>query len=119
VLLAPFKEEDLIARVTKLLQVDAAAVEHNAPDGHLWERLIAASHPKLSGSVMLYVYEIMQAPLAAGHVAMLRAGNINYSFRPTNFEAAPYSMMVSSRDLNRARELIAQASSGRRRISVA
>lgn len=106
VLSVPFTEEQFLGRVEGLLDIEAAA--RQMPDEQLWERLIADSDRISSTTMMLYVYEFGQSALAAGHVTMLHAGNIRHSFRPTNYEAAPYSVIVRAADAARARNLIAQ-----------
>lgn len=106
VLAAPFTEEQFIGRVEGLLGMEAAA--RLMPDDQLWDRLMADSDGISSATTMLYVYEPGQSTLAAGHVTVLRAANIRNAFRPTNFEAAPYSMIVRASDVARARGLIAQ-----------
>jgi DNA-binding response OmpR family regulator len=111
VLTVPFTEEQLIARVGGLLEVEAAARERRGE--RLWDRLIAASDWIPSGTAMLYVYELRQAALAEGHAATLSGGNVQYTFRATNCEAAPYSMTVHAQDVTHARWLIGQAPGGR------
>jgi DNA-binding response OmpR family regulator len=112
VLVAPFTEEQLIARVGSLLAIEATVRER--PNEQLWEQLIAGSVGISSGAAMLYVYGLSQAGLAKGHAAMLRAGDIRYAFRPTNYEPAPCSIIVRTKDMNRARHLIAQVPAGGR-----
>jgi DNA-binding response OmpR family regulator len=116
VLVSPFTEEQLMARAERLLE---AAPDRQLPDEQLWERLVAASDRISSGTAMLYLYEQQQAPLAAGHMATLRAGKIHHAFRLTNDEAVPYSMVVSATDVTRAQGLIADVSVGRRLIPAA
>jgi DNA-binding response OmpR family regulator len=110
VLSVPFTEEQLIARVSGLLDVEEAARQKRREQ--LWERLIAASDWIPSETTTLHVYDLQQAPLAASHVAFLRAGNIHHALQPTNCEAAPYSMTVRAQDVTGARRLIGQASVG-------
>ncbi len=111
VLAIPFTEEQLIARVGGLLDADAAARQRRGD--RLWDRLIAASDWIPSGTTMLYVYELRQAALAEGHAATLSGGNVQYAFRATNCDAAPYSMTVRAQDVTHARWLIAEASGGK------
>jgi len=108
VLAVPFTEEQLIARVGGLLNVEVAARQNR--DTRLWERLIAQSDWIPSGTAMLHVYDLQDAALAAGHLAMLSAADIHHALRPTNCEAAPYSINVRAQDVTRARFLIGQAS---------
>jgi DNA-binding response OmpR family regulator len=108
VLAIPFTEEQLIARAGGLLDADAAA--RHGHGERLWDRLIAASNWIPSGTAMLYVYELRQAALAEGHAAALSGGNLQYTFRATNCDAAPYSMTVRAQDVTHARWLIGQAS---------
>jgi CheY-like chemotaxis protein len=110
VLTVPFTEEQLIARVGGLLDVEAAACQRRGE--RLWDRLIAASDWIPSGTAMLYVYELRQAALAEGHAATLSAGNVQHAFRATNCEAAPYCITVGAQDVTHARWLIGQASGG-------
>lgn len=117
VLAQPFTEEELVARVESLLNMEAGAGQK--PDEDLWERLIADSDRISSGAALLYLYELGQAALAAGHVNMLLGGRIRYAFRPTNYAAAPYSMIVRAVDFNRARRLIAQFWLGGQSVSAA
>jgi DNA-binding response OmpR family regulator len=117
VLTVPFTEEQLIARVGGLLEVEAAARLRRGE--RLWDRLIAASDWIPSGTAMLYVYELRQAALAEGHAATLRGGNVRYTFRATNCEAAPYSMTVHAQDVTHARWLIGQAPGGRPLVAAA
>jgi len=117
VLAVPFTEEQLIARVFGLLHVEAAARQRRQE--RLWERLIAASDWIPSGTSMLHVYDLRQAALAAGHMAMLSAGNIRHFLQPTNCEAAPYSITVHAHDVTRARCLIGQAFAGGQLIAAA
>jgi DNA-binding NtrC family response regulator len=105
VLAVPFTAEQFLGRVEGLLDLEAA---RQLPDEQLWERLLADSVRLSSETTMLYVYELGQSALAAGHVTMLRAAQIRHALRPTNFEAAPYSVMVRAVDAARARGLIAQ-----------
>ena len=49
------------------------------------------------GLATLHRYDLRQAALAAGHVAMLSAGNIRHAFQPTNCEATPYSITRARR----------------------
>jgi DNA-binding NtrC family response regulator len=107
VLAVPFTEEQLNARVSGLLDVEGARRRRH--EG-LWERLVAASDWIPSAATMLHVYDLPQATLAAGHVTLLSAGNIQHAFQPTNCEAAPYCMTVRAQDVSRARSLIGQAS---------
>jgi len=118
VLAVPFTEEQFIARVGSLLD-GAVAVCQGRRLERLWERLISASDRITSGTTMLHVYNLQQAPLAAGHVALLRAGNIHHAFQPTNCEAAPYSMTVRAQDVTRAHCLIGQASIGTSLVAAA
>jgi len=111
VLAIPFTNEELIARVGGLLDFDAAVRQTHGE--RLWDRLIAASDWIPSGTAMLYVYELRQAALAEGHAATLRGGNVEYTFRATNCEAAPYSMTVRAEDVIHARWLIGQTSADR------
>jgi DNA-binding NtrC family response regulator len=111
VLMVPFTEEQLIARVGGLLQVEAAARQRRGE--RLWDRLIAASDWIPSGTAMLHVYELRQAALAEGHAATLSAGNVQHTFRATNSEAAPYCITVSAQDVTHALWLIGQGSAGR------
>jgi len=111
VLMVPFAEEQLIACVGGLLDVEAAA--RLGRGERLWDRLIAASDWIPSGTAMLHVYELRQAALAEGHAATLSGGNVQYTFRATNCEAAPYSMTVRAQDVTHARWLIGQASGDR------
>ena len=111
VLAIPFTNEELIARVGGLLDFDAAVRQRHGE--RLWDRLIAASDWIPSGTAMLYVYELRQAALAEGHAATLRGGNVEYTFRATNCEAAPYSMTVRAEDVIHARWLIGQTSADR------
>ena len=111
VLTVPFTEEQLIARVGGLLDVEAAARREHGE--RLWDRLVADSNLIPSGASMLFVYELRQAALADGHAATLSAGNIQYDFRATNSEAAPYSMNVRAQDVTHAHCLIGQASVGK------
>jgi DNA-binding response OmpR family regulator len=108
VLAVPFTEEQLLARVGGLLNVEVAA--RQSRDTRLWERLIAASDWIPSGTAMLRVYALHDAALAAGHLAMLSAGDIHHALLPTNCAAAPYSINVRAKDVTRARFLIGQAS---------
>jgi DNA-binding response OmpR family regulator len=110
VLAVPFTEEQLLARVGGLLNVEVAA--RQGRDKRLWDRLIAGSDWFPSGTAMLHVYGLQHAALAAGHMAMLSAGNIHHALQPTNCEAAPYSINVRAQDVTRARFLIGQASVG-------
>ena len=82
VLMVPFTEEQLIARVVRLLDVEAVACQRHGE--RLWDRLIAASDWIPSGTSMLFVYELRQAALAEGHAATLSGGNVQYTFRATN-----------------------------------
>ena len=111
VLAIPFTEELLIARVGGLLDVAAAARQSRGEQ--LWDRLIAASDWIPSGTAMFHVYELRQAALAEGHAATLSGGNVPYTFRATNCDAAPYSMTVRAEDVTHARWLIGQASGDR------
>jgi DNA-binding response OmpR family regulator len=111
VLAIPFTEEELIARVGGLLDVEAAACQRRGE--RLWDRLMAASDWIPSGTAMLHVYELRQAVLAEGHAAALRGGNVQYTFRPTNCKAEPYIMTVRAQDVSHARRLIGQASTVR------
>jgi len=125
VLAVPFTEEQLIARVGGLLDVDEAASRKRYE--RLWERLVAASDwtrsettsETTSGTTMLHVYDLRQAPLAAGHIAMLSAGKIRHAIQATNCEAAPFSMTVRACDIARARCIIQQASADGRFIAAA
>jgi DNA-binding response OmpR family regulator len=117
VLAVPFTEEQLNARVSVLLDVKGAA--HRRRNEGLWERLVAASDWVPSAATMLHVYDIHQATLAAGHIALLSAGNIRYAFQPTNCEAAPYCMSVRAQDVSRARCLIGQVSADTSLVSAA
>jgi DNA-binding NtrC family response regulator len=111
VLAVPFTEEQLIARVGGLLDVEAAARQRYR-EGR-WDRLIAGSDWIPSGTAMLHVYELRQAAIAERHAAILTAGNVQHTFRATNCGAAPYSMTVRALDVTLARCLIGQASSDR------
>ena len=111
VLTVPFTEEQLIASVGGLLDVEAAVRQRHGE--RVWDRLIAASDWIPSGGSMLFVYELRQAALAEGHAATLSAGNVQCTFRITNCEAAPYSVAVRAQDVTHARCLIGQASVGR------
>jgi hypothetical protein len=117
VLAVPFTAEQFLGRVQGLLDIEAA--ECQKPDEQLWERLLADSDGISSSPTMLYVYEVGQSALAAGHVTMLRAAHIRHAFRPTNFEAAPYSVIVRAGDVARARGLIAQVCTGKRLVFAA
>lgn len=117
VLPAPFTEDQLIARVGGLLSIEVSA--RRAPEEKLWERLVAVSNPIRSGAAILHIYELRQAALAADHAAMLQAGNISYCVRPTNCEAAPYGLMVQSKDVAGARSLLTRTSAGRELVSAA
>jgi DNA-binding response OmpR family regulator len=117
VLALPFTEEQLNARVSGLLDVKGAA--HRRRHEGLWERLVAASEWIPSAATMFHVYDIHQATLAAGHVALLSAGDIHYAFQPTNCEAAPYCMSIRAQDVSRARCLIGQASAHTSLVSAA
>jgi hypothetical protein len=117
VLTVPFTEEQLIACVGGLLDVEAAARPGRGE--RPWDRLIAASDWIPSGTAMLYIYELRQAALAEGHAATLRGGNVQYTFRATNCEGVPYSMTVRAQDVAHARWLIGQASGGRPRVVAA
>jgi DNA-binding NtrC family response regulator len=117
VLAVPFTAEQFLGRVEGLLDMEAAA--RQMPDEQLWERLLADSDGIRSATAMLYVYEFRQSALAAGHVTMLRAAHIRHAFRPTNFEAAPYSVIVRAGDVARARGLIAQVCVRERLVSAA
>jgi len=117
VLAVPFTEERLIARVGDLLGVEWAARQRL--DEGLWERLIATSDWIPSGTAMLYVYELRQAALAEGHAAALSGGNVQYTFRATNCDAAPYTMTVRAQDVTHARWLIGQASAEGRLVAAA
>jgi DNA-binding NtrC family response regulator len=117
VLPAPFTEEQFMGRVENLLDVGADAPQ--IPHERLWERLIADSDRMPPLATLLYVYEAGQSALAAGHVTMLRAGNIRHAFRLTNYEAAPYSVIVRAADASRARSLIAQVCVGGRLVFAA
>jgi DNA-binding NtrC family response regulator len=117
VLAVPFTAEQFLGRVDGLLDLEAAAPQ--MPDEQLWERLLADSDGISSATSMLYVYEFGQSALAAGHVTMLRAAQIRHAFRPTNFAAAPYSVIVRAGDVARARGLIAQVCATRRLDSAA
>jgi|SRR5580658_9837189 DNA-binding response OmpR family regulator len=117
VLAVPFTEEQLIARVGGLLDAEAAARQMLGE--RLWDRLIAASDWIPSGTAMFHVYELRHAGLAKGHAATLRDGNVQYTFRATNCEAAPYSMTVRAQDVTHARWLIGQAPVGRRSVEAA
>jgi DNA-binding response OmpR family regulator len=110
VLPVPFTEEQLIARVGGLLDVEAAARQSHGE--RVWDRLIAASEWIQSGTSMLFVYELRQAELAESHAATLSASNVPHTFRTTNCEAAPFSMAVRAQDVAHARCLIEQASVG-------
>jgi len=110
VLAVPFTEEQFIARVVRLLDVDAVACQRHGE--RLWDRLIAASDWIPSGTSMLFVYELRQAALAEGHAATLFAGNVQRTFRATNCDAVPYSMTVRAQDVTHARWLIEQSSVG-------
>ena len=107
VLAIPFTEELLIARVGGLLDVAAAARQRRGEQ--LWDRLIADSDWIPSGTAMFHVYELRQAALAEGHAAALSGGNVQYTFRATNCDAAPYSMTVRAQDVTHARWLVEQA----------
>jgi len=111
VLAVPFTEEQLIVRVGRLIDVDAGACQIRGEG--LWDRLIAASDWIPSGTAMLHVYELRQAALAEAHAATLSGGNVQYTFRATNCDEAPYSMTVRAQDVTHARWLIAQAFGGR------
>jgi DNA-binding response OmpR family regulator len=111
VLSVPFTEEVLIARAGGLLDAAAAACQRRGEQ--LWDRLIAASDWIPSGTAMFHVYELRQAALAEGHAATLSGGNVQYTFRATNCDAAPYSMTVRAQDVTHARWLIEQASADR------
>lgn len=117
VLVAPFTEEQFMGRMDGLLDIEMAA--RQKPDEQLWAWLMEASNRIGADAALLYVYEPRQSALAAAHVAMLRAGNIEYAFRPTNYEACPYSVIVPARDVTRARCMIAAVSAGKRFISAA
>jgi len=117
VLSAPFTEEQFLSRVWGLLDMQEAA--RQMPDDQLWQRLVADSDRIPAGTALLYVYEPGQSALAAGHVTMLRAGRIRHAFRPTNYEAAPYSVIVGATDFARARSLIAQVCEGKRLVFAA
>jgi DNA-binding response OmpR family regulator len=117
VLATPFTERQLLGQVRALLEPGIGARE--MPDAHLWRRLISSSDRLSSGTAMIYVYEAEEDALAAGHVAMLRAAHIHYAFRPTNYDAAPYAVIVHARDLQFARSLISQVSVGARVVSAA
>jgi CheY-like chemotaxis protein len=109
VLTVPFTEEQLIACVGRL--IDAGARQRRGEG--LWDRLIAASDWIPSGTTMLHVYELRQAALAEGHAATLSGGNVQYTFRATNCDEAPYSMTVRAQDVTHARWLIGKAFGGR------
>jgi DNA-binding NtrC family response regulator len=111
VLAIPFTEGQLIACAGGLL--DAAAAARKGHGERQWDRLIAASDWIPSGTAMLYVYELRQAALAEGHAATLSGGNVEYTFRATNCDAAPYSMTVRAQDVAHARWLIEQVSGGK------
>jgi DNA-binding NtrC family response regulator len=117
VLAVPFTERNLMERVGGLLQVTVSS--RKLSDGRLWRRLLGNSQPLPSGTVMLYVYEPRQAALASSHTAILRAANIRYAFRPTNYAALPYSLIVRPREIGRARTLIGNLASGRQIDSAA
>jgi CheY-like chemotaxis protein len=117
VLVTPFTEEQLIARVNGLLELDVAVGE--SADRQLWNRLLETSDELESGSCILYVYESRESALAAAHAAMLCAGNISFAFRPTNNEACPYGVMAPARDAVKARSLIAGVSPDKRLTSAA
>lgn len=110
VLAVPFTEDQFIGRVVRLLEIEAAA--RQMPDLQLWERLVADSDWIPSAAAMLYVYEFGQSALAAAHSTMLRVGKIRHAFRPTHYEAAPYSVIVRAADVTRARRLMAQVCVG-------
>ena len=117
VLPVPFTEEQLIARIGGLLDVDEAASQRRHK--RQWERLVDAPDWTSSGTKMLHFYDLRQAPLAAGHMAMLSAGKIHHAIQATNCEAAPYSMTVRAGDVARARCVIEQASTDGRFIAAA
>jgi CheY-like chemotaxis protein len=117
VLVAPFTEEEFMARVGDLLDPQAAL--RPEPDERLWDRLMEASDGISSGATLLYIYESRHASLAAAQVAMLRAGGVQYAFRRTNSEDCPYSVVVPARDAARARSLIAEISHGNQLNSAA
>jgi DNA-binding NtrC family response regulator len=108
VLAVPFTEEQFIARAGRLLDGAGAACQRRHE--RLWEQLISASDWIASPPTMLQFYDLKQAPLAAGHMELLRAGKIHHAFQPSNCEAAPYSMTVRAQDATRARCLIGQGS---------
>jgi DNA-binding response OmpR family regulator len=117
VLITPFTGEQLIQRVGGLLTLEAA--DRRPPQEQQGERLIADSDPIRSGPAILHVYELRQAALAADHIAILDAGNIHHSVRPTNCDAAPYGMVVPAKDVALARVLLAQASARAPMVSAA
>lgn len=117
VLVTPFTEDQLLQRVGGLLATEVA--ERRGAEEPVWEKLIATSDPILAGPSILHIYELRQAPLAADHVAILRAGAIHHCVRPTNCDAAPYGMIVGSRDVAHARSLLEQVSGGGRMVSAA
>jgi DNA-binding NtrC family response regulator len=110
VLAVPFSEKNLIERIGGLLHV--AVASRRLSDGRLWERLLSNSQRLPSGIAMLHVYEPRQAALASGHMAILRAANLPCTLRPTNYAALPYSLIVRSREIQRARTLISNLSAG-------
>jgi hypothetical protein len=115
VLAIPFTQEQLLARVGDLLE---AAARH--PNGEqLWKRLVAVSDWLPEPTAMLHVYETHQAELAASHVALLSAGDIEHAFRPTNSKARPYGISVRARDVAVARRLTEQVSAARPSIVAA
>jgi len=117
VLTTPFTEQQLLDRAGRLLKIEIAA--RRAPEAQQWDRLIAASAPVLSGAGILHVYGLRQAPLAADHISILRAGAIDHSVRPTNCDEAPYSVAVHAKDAARARFLLTKASGSRQLVSAA
>jgi DNA-binding NtrC family response regulator len=107
VLVTPFTEEQLLERVSGLLEMEVAKLA--APEEDAWERLAASSERILCETAILYIYEQRQAALAASHVETLRADGIRHAFRRTNCDAAPFGIVVGPRDVIRARILIERA----------
>lgn len=119
VLPVPFTEDQFMERVAGLLDIREEKAAPQVPDEQLWDRLMADSDGIPPGTTMLYVYEVGQSALAACHVTIMRAGKIRYAFRPTNYPAAPYSMIVRATDIPRARGLIAEVCAGKQLVFAA
>ena len=112
VLLKPFTEQRLVARVRSMLGIPGEPSPDAEPAsmtvGTAWERLIEASdsvgHPY---RIAAYRNTTAAYSIAAAHTAVLREASVPYQFRMHDDPVYPFELLAPAEDWRHARDAIA------------